>query len=189
MTRVALSFICTMVLAGCSDTPLPSEPDKGTSVADGAVADGPSSLRDGAVVPLQDGLSPDGASANNDVGGGSDASVDQISPDTSGDSGPCGGLCSAGQDCVNGVCKCISGGSCSGCCADEFTCIQTVTVEQCGANGSSCFACPAGRASNCLLTGTGYCSCFDGFGPARPECDVGEICVEDGAYHKCVLGS
>jgi hypothetical protein len=96
------------------------------------------------------------------------------------------GKCSANLNCLTGSCQCIVNGRCSGCC-DGRVCVEKVTTSKCGAKGSACKACTPNKASHCLTSGaTGFCSCHDGFGPARGECGANEVCVPNGAYFQCV---
>jgi hypothetical protein len=57
--------------------------------------------------------------------------------------GGCGRRCVAGQQCVDGACRC-NGAGCAGCCAGD-ECKPGTTKAFCGAGGGACQACAAGQ--------------------------------------------
>jgi hypothetical protein len=208
---LAVAAVFAILLTGCAPDPLRGaapRPDSAVERVDASVlayADG-RPKRDGAT-PDGDANARNSSDASQSTGGGdvvstgdgatstqegraldstTPASADGTTP--AADSGPADGGgcpegCADGLDCVNGACRCIVDGSCRGCCAGPAVCVQSTTIEQCGADGQACTECE--RSGSCV---GGSCACSDGFGPLHGPCSVGEECVPNGyGYHKCVV--
>lgn len=84
-----------------------------------------------------------------------------------------GGVCGAGQQCVNGNCVCNATSCDAGCCGTGQSC-TTRSIAACGASGASCAPCDMTLADHC--SGTGQCSCGDGGSCASGQRCVGGVC-------------
>ncbi len=127
--------------------------------------------------PLDGGLCPCGQ------GGAICQSCATLATDTCNADGSCScgpsPACRPGQHCVRGQCLCDAASCPTGCCSGT-SCAQP-SVQQCGSNGSSCFACSPTLANNC--SSTGDCRCGSG-----PACRSGERCSTNGCVCDCPNG-
>ena len=122
--------------------------------------------------PLDGGLCPCGQ------GGSICHSCATITTDTCNADGTCScgaqPACSPGQHCINGQCFCDSTSCPTGCCSNSSSCVQP-SLQQCGTNGSSCFACSPTQANNC--SSTGACRCG-----SAPACPTDQRCTINGCH-------
>lgn len=108
--------------------------------------------------------------------GSSCVSCDPLRADGCNATGQCGcgdaGVCSPGQHCFQGACRCDST-TCAGCCSGT-TCL-TSTTTSCGVDAGACTVCDATKANYCT---NGVCRCG-----TNPACGAGQRC--DGVSCVC----
>lgn len=99
--------------------------------------------------------------------------------------GNSGALCSGDRNCVSGVCKCIVGGLCSGCCSNNicYTVGGSQSVSKCGKGGLACKSCVDSSACTDDLCIVG--ACVHPFKPNGTTCNDGVLCSHS---DKCLSG-
>ena len=101
--------------------------------------------------------------------------------------GQTGGRCPAGLDCVNGQCRCLAGGRCSGCC-DGDTCVISVSTSRCGSNGEACRDCDDGQ--ECTADSCSNGSCQNNNRPSTESCNSNTgRCLNGVCCGACIGGS
>lgn len=78
--------------------------------------------------------------------------------------------CGSGLDCKSGVCKCLKGGSCVGCCVGN-TCHTGSALSRCGSGGKPCDDCDDGKT--CTKDSCSAKTCKHTDHPSTVSCTVG----------------
>jgi sugar lactone lactonase YvrE len=113
--------------------------------------------------------------------------------------GSVGGLCPSGLNCIGGVCICVKGGRCGGCCEDSSTCLPVGSPQSataCGNSGEPCKVCyDYDTCTQDSCSSAGVCqqtpradgtSCNDWDGCTTSDACLGGVCTGTPIGGPCV---